>query len=179
MVGLVGPTLWDVCSKLLFGSSGNIVTNPRDAELPTPSARSLQEEVLYRQADMGPSEPAQAGGVQCPSASSLLFTAEGRSRGRAGSLWCSLDSNAGYCKSNRCCFLSHFGSLSCGCWPHHSCSVDLDPLSSEQRRCWCAGTSPGGLKPLPVPPFLPPRCICATSVQPLALQACPRLDTLT
>lgn len=77
------------------------------------------------------------------------------------------------------CFLSDFGSLSYGCCLQHSYNGDLDLLPREQSRCWSSGTSPGGLKPLPVPPFLPPRCICATSVQPLALQACPRLETLT
>lgn len=66
MVGLVDPTLWDACSQLLFGNSTDTVTNPRDTELPTPGARSLQKEVLFRQADRGASEPAQAGGVQPP-----------------------------------------------------------------------------------------------------------------
>lgn len=101
----VGSTLWDAYSKLLFGNSRNTVTNPRDAELPTPSTRSLQEELLFRQVDMGASEPAQAGGVQAPSTPSLSNTAfsppaEERSRGHEGGLWCSLDSNAEYCKSN-------------------------------------------------------------------------------
>lgn len=77
------------------------------------------------------------------------------------------------------CFLSDFGSLGSGCWLHHSCSGDLELLPSEQSRHRCAGTSPGGLKPLPVSPFLPPRCIHATTVQPLAVQACPRLETLS
>lgn len=105
MVGLVGPALWDACSKLLFGNSRNTVTNPRDAELPTPSAGSLQEEVLFRQVDTGASEPAQTGRVQPSSAPSLPDTASSppaqeRSRGHAGGLRCSLDSSAEYCKSN-------------------------------------------------------------------------------
>lgn len=107
MVGLVCPALWDACSKLLFGKSRNTMTNPRDTELLTPSTRSLQEELLFRQVDTKASEPAQAGGVQPPSAPSLPDTAsslpaEERSRGHAGGLWCSLDSNAEYCKSNWC-----------------------------------------------------------------------------
>ena len=67
MLGLGDPTLWDAWSKLLFDNSGDTVTNPRDAELPTPSARSLREEVLFRQADTGAAEPAQAGGSAAPS----------------------------------------------------------------------------------------------------------------
>lgn len=75
------------------------MTNPRDAELPTPSARSQQEEVLFRQVDTGASEPAQAEGVQPPSAPSLPDTAssppaEERYRGHAGGLWAAMQSPA-------------------------------------------------------------------------------------
>lgn len=67
MLGLVDPTLWGAWSKLLFDNSSTTMTNPRDAELPTSSARSLQEEVLFRQADTGAAEPVQAGESSAPS----------------------------------------------------------------------------------------------------------------
>lgn len=99
-------------------------------------------------------------------------------KGVCGAAWTAMQSTARATGTGKC-FLSDFGSLGCGCWLHHSCNGDLDLLPGEQSRCWCAGIAPGGLKPLPVSPFLPPRCICATFVQPLAQEVCSRLETLT
>lgn len=91
MLGLVDPTLWGAWSKLLFDNSSTTMTNPRDAELPTSSARSLQEEVLFRQADTGAAEPVQAGELSPLSApllphSILSSAAEEGSWGHAGGL---------------------------------------------------------------------------------------------
>lgn len=104
LLGLVDPTLWDAWSKLLFDNSGNTVTNPRDAELPTPSARSLREEVLFRQTDTGAVEPAQAGGSadpslppNCPAASSPPRQRRDPevTRGVCGGAWMATQSAAG------------------------------------------------------------------------------------
>lgn len=84
-LGLVDPTLWGAWSKLLFDNSGDTVTNHRDTELPTPGTRSLQEEVLFRQADTGVAEPAQARGEQPFSApTTLQHPLLHRSRGHEG-----------------------------------------------------------------------------------------------
>lgn len=177
MLGVVDPTLWGAWSKLLFDNSGDTMTNPRDAELPTPSARSLREEVLFRQADVGAAEPAQAGGSadpplppHRPAASSPLRQRRDPevTQGGCGGAWMATQSAAGaLCSEHEAGQLAPASGPKClwEPWPwmllQHSCSGDPDLLPSERSRCWCAGPCPGGLKSLPVPPFLPPRCTCA------------------
>lgn len=86
------------------------VTNPRDPELPTPSARSLQEEVLFRQIDTGASEPAQAGGVQpllpphCPTQHPLLQESGDSEvmQGLCGAAWTAMQSAARATGTDKC-----------------------------------------------------------------------------
>lgn len=166
MLGLVDPTLWDAWSKLLFYNSGDTVTNPRDAELPTPSARSLREEVLFRQADMGAAEPAQAGGSATPSLPPNRPAASSPPQQRrdpeviqgiCGGAWMAMQGTAGaLCSEHEAG--QQWSPEQFWLWILLEPPMQWRPrpTPSERSRCWCAGTSPGSLKPLPVPSFLPP-----------------------
>lgn len=79
-------------------------------------------------------------------------------QGVCGAAWTAVQSIARATGTGKY-FLSDFGSFGCGFWLHHSRNGDLDLLPSEQSRCRCDGITPGGLKLLPMSPFLPPRCI--------------------
>jgi len=194
-LGLVDPVLWDAWSKLLFDNSGDTVTDPRSAELPTPSARSLREEVLFRQADMGAVEPAQAGGPQAPLCPQIapqhpLL----RGRGRSLRSWRGSVVPGGRCGMmlEHCALSTRQGSWHWRAVPErfwlwvllgHPCDGDPDLLPGERSRRWCVWTGFGGLKSLPAPSFLPPREARVQDgqafVQPPAPQARQRLETLS